>query len=182
MKRLVFLVFALFLAACQGNDNGNGGVTTTQVSTPLNTNCLNGTAYCNNTIYSQYQGWMAYPGLANSAYDYTAYFNQYGFCNCPGGYMPTYNGTYGLGCVNAQLLQPYSGYFLYWQWGYSSSPAPQTTINFPQFSNIPGGSNSSQCSRTLTQSCLLDQGNTCGTGATCRQVLQGSNLGVCMSY
>lgn len=182
MKRLVFFIFALFLTACQGNDGGSGPVmaNTTQVSTPLGMTCINGGTYCNNSAYYQYHGFIPYPGLYNYAYNYTNYFNQYGFCNCPSGYQPIYNGTMGLGCVNTQLLQPYEGYYFTWQWGWGyTSAAPQTVINYPQYSNIPGGTNG-QCSRTLTQSCLLDQGNTCDTGATCRQVLYGSNLGVCV--
>ncbi|MEN0057842.1 MAG: hypothetical protein AAGB31_03330, partial [Bdellovibrio sp.] len=123
--------------------------------------------------------------MYNYAYDYTSYFNQYGFCNCPGGYSPVYNGQYGLGCVSAQLLMPYAGMYTYWSWGWSSwgtgYPAPQTTINLPQYSNIPsvGGVNG-QCSRNITQSCILSQANSCGAGAVCRQVMGGSNLGVCV--
>lgn len=183
MKRLVFIIFTLFVMACQPNNDGNGG--NTQVTTPLNMSCLNGSAYCNSNQYAQYYGWMPYPGLYNYAYDYTSYFNQYGFCNCPSGYAPVYNGSFGLGCVNTQILEPYVGFTFNWQWGTWSytTAAPQTTINYPQYSNIPGASNSAySCSRTLTQSCLLDQGNTCGTGATCRQVISGSNLGVCVVY
>lgn len=183
MKRLVFFILSLFVVVACQNNNDNGTTTTPPVTTPLNMSCLNGSAYCNNTIYSQYPGWMPYPGMYNYAYNYLTYFNQYGFCDCPAGYTPVYNGSYGLGCVNSTLLQPYAGYYFYWQWGWGyASAAPQTTNNYPQFSNIPGGSNSGQCSRTLTQSCLLDQGNTCGAGATCRQVMYGSNLGICVNY
>lgn len=181
MKRLVFFIFALFLAACQGNDNGNPAVNNTVVTTPLSMSCINGGTYCNNNVYSQYRGFIPYPGMYNYAYDYTNQFNQYGFCNCPSGYQPVYNGSMGLGCIYSGLMQSDIWYFTWqWGWGYTSA-APQTTINYPQYSNIPGGTNG-RCSRTLTQSCLLDQGNTCDTGATCRQVLQGSNLGVCVRY
>ncbi|KYG62123.1 hypothetical protein [Bdellovibrio bacteriovorus] len=181
MKKLVYFVFALFLAACQPGDDGGAGTTT--VVTPLNTGCLTGQAYCNNTVYSQYYGFIPYPGMYNYAYNYTNYFNQYGFCGCPAGYSATYNGSFGLGCIHNDLINPYYNTLYYWQWGYTwgyTTAAPQTTINIPQISNVPGASNSaSACRNKLTQSCLLDQGNTCGAGATCRQVIYGSNLGVC---
>ncbi|MGZ3773488.1 MAG: hypothetical protein ACXVCY_10795 [Pseudobdellovibrionaceae bacterium] len=181
MKRLMFFILALFVTACQGTNGGNNNIAVT----PLNLNCINGNAYCNNSYYSQYgNGWAPYPGLYNYPYNYTSYFNQNGFCNCPAGYLPTYNGNYGLGCVNSQLLQPYTGLYTYWQFGLSSTySAPQTTINYPQFSNVPGGYSSGlQCAGTLTQSCILSQVNSCGAGATCRQVIAGSDLGVCVRY
>ncbi|MGZ3770888.1 MAG: hypothetical protein ACXVCP_12240 [Bdellovibrio sp.] len=181
MKRLMFFIFAIFVVACQGNNGGNNN---NIAVTPLNLNCINGTAYCNNNMYTQYQGYAPYPGLYGYPYNYTNYFNQYGFCNCPSGYIATYNGSYGLGCVNTQLLQPYYGYYSYYQFGYgvSSYPAPQTTINYGQYSNIPGASNSGSCSGSLTQSCLLNQMYSCGTGAMCQPVVAGSNLGICVRY
>ncbi len=217
MKTWVFLILALFVAACQNNDGGGGGTTTTTVTTPL-TNCIDGTSYCNNSAYAQNQGWMAYPGMYGYAYNYMNYFTQNGFCNCPAGYNPTYNSSYGLGCVQTRLLQPYSGYYMYWQlgagatwssgWGYANAgygynsgygygynngyydggyySAPTYPNNYPQYSNIPngsyGGNNGGSCSRNLTQSCLINQANTCSNGATCRQVVSGSNLGVCANY
>lgn len=183
MKRLILFIFPLFVMACQGNNGGNNN---NVAVTPLNLNCINGVSYCNNNMYSQQYGWVPYPGLYNYPYNYTNYFNQYGFCNCPGGYLPTYNGSFGLGCVNAQLLQPYAGFYGYWQFGlgtaYPTYSAPQATINFPQFSNIPGASSSGTCSGSLTQSCILNQLNSCGVGLICRQVISGSNLGVCVRY
>lgn len=189
MKRLVFFIFALFIVACQGNNDGGGNtVTNNTVTTPLTMNCINGSTYCNGSVYQQY-GWQpytypyAYNNWSYSYYNWMNVFNQQGFCGCPNGYSPVYNGNYGLGCISTQLLNPYQNSFYYWQWGYTwgyTTAAPQATINYPQFSNISGGSG--QCSRTLTQSCLMDQGNTCDAGATCRQVLQGSNLGVCVRY
>ncbi|WII72848.1 hypothetical protein QJS83_03060 [Bdellovibrio sp. 22V] len=180
MKRLVFFLFALFLVACQGNDNGGGNA---PVTTPLSMSCINGSAYCNNNIYYTYRGFIPYPGLANYAYNYMGYFNQYGFCGCPAGYQPVYNGVYGLGCMQTALLVPTADIFFYWTfggWGYTTA-APQASINIPQYSNIPSASNSvSSCSRNLTQSCLLDNTITCGAGATCRQAIAGSNLGVCV--
>lgn len=186
VKKLILFITTLFVvAACQQDNSGGTANPGTPVVTPLSMSCINGTAYCNNSAYTQHYGWLPYPGMYNYAYDYTNHFNQYGFCNCPSGYMPVYNGTYGLGCVNTQILEPYQGVYFYWQWGQLgyTTAAPQATTNFPQYSNIPGTINSAyNCSRTLTQSCLLDQGNTCGTGATCRQVFPGSNLGVCIIH
>lgn len=205
MKTWVVLIFALFMTACQGDDGGGGGgtaVTTTTVTTPL-TSCLDGTTYCNNQQYSGLPGFMPYPGMYGYAYNYMTYFNQNGFCNCPQGWTPVYNSSYGLGCVQSRLLmQNYSASYLYWEFQNSSSwsygwaqsndyyywsyySAPTIPNNFAQSSNIPngyyGGSGGS-CSRNLTQSCLLNQANTCGAGATCRQVIAGSSLGVCANY
>ncbi|WP_041577954.1 hypothetical protein [Bdellovibrio bacteriovorus] len=193
MKKLITMVLTVFaLAACQPGNDGGGNNTVTNpgqiATTPLQLPCINGTAYCNNGAYANYQGWMPYPGMYNYAYNYSNIFAQQGFCGCPSGYLPTYNGTFGLGCVQQQLIMPYWNDYFFWSYGYgwgfgymSIPSAPQMTINHPQYSNIPTNSNSfSSCSQTLTQSCVLSQGNTCGVGATCRQVLSGSNLGVCV--
>lgn len=197
MRCFYLLICALVIAGCQP-DNG-GGVGTTPVSTPLpptlNQSCLNGSTYCNNSLYNQTPGFMQYPGLYNYAYNYTTHFNQYGFCDCPYGFLPVYNSTYGLGCVSRQVLQPYASNFMRWQWdtatvgwGYANNynntyDAPQTSLpNFPQYSNIPqAGHYPGSCTKHVTQSCMMDQSITCGQGAICRQVYQGSNLGVCSS-
>lgn len=204
MKKWLFLLIALFVAACQNDGGGGGGNTTVTngVTTPL-TSCIDGTTFCDGRIYSQTPGFMAYPGMYGSAYNYMNQFARGGFCNCPMGTSPIYNSTYGLGCIQTRLLQPFAGYYMYWQidyssnwttgWGYNDpayyygygyNSAPQIPNNYPQYSNIPAGTypgfgGGSSCSRNLTQSCLLNQGNTCGNGATCRQVISGSNLGVC---
>src|SRR5690606_34847606 len=128
------------VAACQ-NDSGGGNnsntTTTTLATTPLTTNCLNGSTYCNNSLYGNNNGWMAYPGMYNYAYNYTNYFNRYGFNNCPYGYMATYNNSYGLGCVNQQLVRPYSGFYTYWQWGTGSTGWGQLNSMYsaPQYPN-----------------------------------------------
>lgn len=198
MKKWIIMFMTLFMISCQEDSGGSGANTagtpnsTQNVVTPLSTGCLDGTNFCNNTVYNHHTGFIPYPGMYNQAYNYMHRFNR-GFCDCPGGYMPVYNSSYGLGCVRQQLLQPYSGFFLYWKWGsgaigwgYATNygvHAPQVTINYPQYSNIPSASNSvSSCSKNLTQSCLMNQPNSCGTVATCRQVVAGSSLGVCVSY
>ena len=183
MKRLVLLILTtISMAACQpGNDNNNGNQVAT---TPLETNCLNGTV-CNNGLYQQYQGFMPYPNFNMYGYqNYTQMFTQQGLCNCPLGWTPTYNGTMGLGCVQNYAIQPYMNSYVYWSFGMSNTgwgfSAPQATINWNQYSNIPQASNSiNSCARTVAQSCILSQGNTCGAGLVCRQVLQSSNLGIC---
>ncbi len=192
MKRLVFFIFALFIVACQGNDGGGGAPASPQqiATTPLTTNCINGSSYCNGAVYGQMGGYFQpyiYPygyNQTNYTYNYWNMFSQQGFCGCPGGYSPVYNGNYGLGCVSNQFLNGYQDQFYFWSYGYSwgyTTAAPQATINIPQFSNIDGGSG--QCSRQLLQSCVVNQGNAmCDAGATCRSVLPGSNLGVCSRY
>ncbi|AHI06828.1 hypothetical protein BDW_11640 [Bdellovibrio bacteriovorus W] len=188
MKRLVLAILTIFtMAACQqeSSNNGNG-----QVATPLDFHCINGNANCNNQAYNYYQGWMPYPGFYGyGGQHFINQLNNQGFCNCPSGYIPTYNGTFGLGCVQSAIVNPFIGTFFYWTWnvmgGYGSymgyvPAAPQTINNYPQVSNISGYPNSASCSNQLTQSCLLNQGNTCGAGASCRPVTHGQNLGVCV--
>lgn len=206
MKTWVLLILALFVAACQNDGGGDGGAApaNTTVTTPL-TNCLDGTTYCNNQYYSAVPGFIPYPmpyGAYGQPYNYMAYFNRHGFCDCPYGTSPVYNPTYGLGCIRTRLLtQNYyggGGAYLYWQFQMGTSwntgwadasyyhySAPTMPNNFAQYSNIPNGyysGSGGSCPRNLTQSCLLNQPNTCGVGATCRQVLSGSALGVCANY
>lgn len=204
MRKWLFIATALLITACQNDSGGGGGGTvtaTTTTTTPL-TQCIDGSAYCDNRIYSQTPGWMPYPGMYGYAYNYISGFSRSGFCDCPRGYAPVYNSTYGLGCIQSRLLQPFAGYYMYWQidissnwstgWGYNDpayfygygyTSAPTYPNNYPQYSNIPAGTypgyGGGSCSRNLTQSCLLNQANTCSNGATCRQVMYGSNLGVC---
>lgn len=188
MKKLVYMFLTVFaLAACQPDNNGGNTVTANNVATtPLQLNCLNGSTYCNNTMYNQYPGFVAYPGWYNYAYNYNNTFVTTGFCGCPTGYLPTYNTTYGLGCVQSQLLYPYWNDFFMWTywgtgWGYYAFSAPQPGINQPHFSNIPTNTSGlNSCTQTLTQNCDLNVANSCGAGATCRQVIAGSSLGVCV--
>ncbi|GEM_PF-6354001 len=178
MKRVVFFIFAFVVAACGSKDEGGNK---TAVS-PLELSCINGTASCNNSYYNNYQnyGWMAYPGF-QYGYNYATYFNQYGLCNCPSNYMPVYNGMWGLGCVRTDIVQPFSYYF--WTFGPYSYPANEYPTNWPQYSNVGGGANPSttSCTRTLAQSCFINQANSCGIGATCRQTTGGSVLGICVN-
>lgn len=183
MKNLLVLLSTLIVAvACQqGDGSGSNNVLVSPMSNSLA--CINGAAYCDNSAYAGTYGWMPYPGMYNYAFNYMAQFSQQGFCACPVGYLPTYNGSLGLGCISSQLLDMYGGYYISWQittWSYGA-PAPQTQTNFPQFSNIPNAVNSvSSCMSTLTQACLLNQPYNCDIGATCRQTVPGSVLGICV--
>lgn len=199
MKRLIYLLFTVFaLAACQPDKDGGGGNQTT-ATTPLQLNCINGTSNCNTNAYGYYQGFQPYnfPYINGYGYGYNYGFNynnvfiNQGFCGCPHGYLPTYNGTMGLGCIQQNLIYDNPpGQLFYWSytngytygyiWSYVPA-APQVATNFPQYSNIPSAPNSfGSCSQNLTRSCILSQANSCDTGATCRQVIAGSNLGVCV--
>ena len=185
MKRLVFIVFALFVAACGNNGGGGGNGATTVAVTPTNLNCLNGSTICNNSAYGSYTGWVPYSmPYGNTAYNYINYFNQFGFCGCPTGYSPAYNGSMGLGCIASQYLQPIYNWTVFMSFGGGDIygwGGGGATINIPQVSNVPGSAYQGNCSRQVSQSCLLNQVNNCGAGATCRQVISGSNLGVCIN-
>jgi len=112
MKKLLLVLVTLVLAAC-GDDGGGGG--TTAVS-PLELQCINGQTNCNNAGYNQYPGWSSYP-YQNGGYNYVNYFAQNGFCNCPIGTVPAYNGTMGLGCVRNTYINAYAGAYFYWNFG-----------------------------------------------------------------
>lgn len=186
MKRLVFIIFALFVAACgdKGGGGGGGGSKTVAV-TPADMRCINGSTVCNTGAYANYTGWTTYSlPYGATQYNYSSYFNQNGFCGCPAGYAPAYNGSMGLGCISNQFLQPVSSYTVFMAFGgggFTGWGDGGAVNNQPQYSNIPGSPNQGLCSHSLTQSCLLDQANSCGVGSTCSQVISGSNLGVCIN-
>ncbi|MNJ99747.1 hypothetical protein D3C87_175280 [compost metagenome] len=191
MKKVVFAIFALFVAACDGgggggnsNNNYGGQIATT----PLDNRCFNGQMNCNSGVYNQFYqyGWMAYPGF-QYGYNYTNYFNQYGVCNCPVGTLPTYNSYAGLGCVRQEYLNPFMGFSFYWQVGWGgygsygySHPMNDYPVNINQISNVSGYPNNGNCQQNLIQSCYANQANSCGTGATCRITAAGSGLGICV--
>ncbi|MNL10634.1 hypothetical protein D3C87_1314410 [compost metagenome] len=209
MKKLLFVLVSLILAAC-GDDGGGGGTT---AKTPLELQCINGQANCNNSGYNQYPGWSSYP-YQNGGYNYVNYFAQNGFCNCPYGTMPAYNGTMGLGCVRNTYVNMYAGAYFYWNfgnlggyaqlgggYGYNngwnngySYPGSNYPSNYQQYSNVNahgnygwnnggwnngGGYGNSSCTQNLAQSCYVNIGNSCGNGLFCRQTVAGSNLGIC---
>lgn len=186
MSKLLLTTLSLFctlaLSACGSGvgSGGGGGNRNTIAVTPANLGCINGSATCASETYSTYSGWTNYAmPYGNTGYNYTGYFNQYGFCGCPAGYSPAYNGTMGLGCIGNQYLYPYYNYTMFMSFGAAFGGG--ATINIPQVSNIPNTAYQGNCARQLTQSCLVNQANSCGTGATCQQVLTGSSLGVCIN-
>ena len=179
MKRLFVVLFTLLsMAAC--GDKGGGG-SGTQATTPVDSRCITNSSLCNNQVYGQYTGWVPYRfPYGNTAYDYSTFFTTYGVCGCPFGYQPAYNSSMGMGCFRTTNMMTFSFSWSFSFYASSGFYAPQTPINMPQVSNIPnaGGGN---CSRNVATSCLMNQVNSCGAGATCREVLTGSGLGVCVN-
>lgn len=192
MKKLMFFMLSLLiLSACQSDSGGGSNGTTNNATTPLNMDCINGSTYCNNNQYYQYNGFMPYPGLYNYAYNYVNHFYNYGFCNCPSGYSPVYNGSLGLGCVMNGYMNNIGGMVVTWNWSFGpfsgqssvyAPAAPPAYNNYPQTSNINQQFNTYTCTRTLSQSCFTNQPGSCGPGSTCRQTTIGSNLGICVNY
>ncbi|MFS4458256.1 hypothetical protein [Bdellovibrio sp. HCB2-146] len=192
MKKLFCVMLTtLALVAC-GDDGGGGGQTAVS---PLELQCINGQANCPNNGYNQYPGWSAYPYAYNNGYNYVNYFAQNGFCNCPYGSIPAYNGTMGLGCVRNTYIQPYVGAYFYWNFGniYAGAwggaggypyyntytyPGYNYPNNYPQFSNVNAYQGPS-CTQNLAQSCYLNVPNSCGGGLVCRPTAANSNLGIC---
>lgn len=181
MNLISFCILVTGLVACN-----NGGNTNNQkvAQTPLSMDCLNGTAYCNTGAYNNLNGYgyYSYPGYVQG-YNYYAYAQQNGFCNCPVGTLPTYNSSYGLGCVRADLIQPYLNYSFYWTFGYYSNYVPANQgLNSPQVSNLGTVSyqNGGTCQSQLNYSCFVDQAGSCGNQGTCQPTAGGSRLGICV--
>ncbi|MGE5087218.1 MAG: hypothetical protein ACM3MG_13010 [Bacillota bacterium] len=179
MKRLFIVLFTLLSMACA--DKGGGGNSGTKATTPVDSRCITNSSLCNNSVYGQYSGWTPYRfPYGNTSYNYSTYFSTYGACGCPFGYQPAYNSSMGMGCFRTTNMMTFN---LSWSFSFYASSgfyAPQTSLNIPQVSNIPnaGGGN---CSRNVAISCLMNQANSCGVGATCREVRAGSGLGVCVT-
>jgi hypothetical protein len=191
LTKFTYLIFTLTLAACGSsndgggggtNNGGNGGNNANPIAvTPMDPRCINGTATCPSSTYNNYGGWTTY-ALPNNTpgNNYMNYFGQNGFCGCPGGYSPSYNGNMGLGCLSSMALQPYYNSAVLMNMGTNGTwGGGSATINIPQVSNIPGSAYQGACTSQITQSCLINQPTSCGPGATCRQVITGSGLGVC---
>ncbi len=194
MKKLfTALLMTMFLAAC-GSDNSSNG-SGTVATTPLQLSCINGQTYCDNSGYYGNPGFMPYPGMHRYAYDYSDAFVNQGLCNCPSSYIPTYNDSYGLGCVRSASVQVYSATVSNWSYaygfgfgfyiGYSNTsyytPAPQISSNYVQQSNIVNNIyHQARCQSEITQSCFVDQPNSCGQRSQCRPVSSKSRLGICV--
>lgn len=181
-------LMSLALTACPGTNSGNNSNTvTTQATTPLDPRCLNGTTYCPQQNYNSYYmyGWMAYP-----QYYYNGISSNGYFCSCPSGYSPTYNPSWGLGCLASSYLAPFQSFtVVYNTWSYYGYPytyaytAPVYTnnnVNIPQVSNMQGGDYAASCNMTtLTQSCFVNQANSCGGTNRCVPTVSGSPIGIC---
>lgn len=193
--RRTLLKFAIFLSAltsvatlftaCGSNGGNNSTPNGPAAVAPLDTRCMNGTANCWNTGYSNYSGWTnyQYPYGTYNGYNYLNYFSTNGFCGCPAGYSPAYNNSMGLGCVSNQSLLPIYNYAIYFNFrmGYSGWVQNGASINIPQVSNISNTTYQGQCLNQISQSCFVNQPNSCMAGATCRQVNTSSNLGICIN-
>lgn len=198
MKKWILLLSVLCITACgnKGGDNNNSGPAPTTppntATTPLDSSCLQGGAYCDNTVYNQ-SGWRAYPDS-----NYQNYQGYYNFCACPAGYIPAYNGSIGLGCVRTRYVP--RTYFQ-WQFEWQSRGSgrryhsTRSTINsnysyaysngngadLGQQSNTrPPSFKSRNCFQNVAQSCFVDQPNNCYTGGIC-QATGAGNLGICTS-
>jgi hypothetical protein len=209
MKKLVYVLFALFITACGGSNSGSGGGKV--ATTPLDTRCLDGSAYCNSSVYNQYNqyGFSSYPGYYGYGNN-LSYYSRVGFCNCPAGSIPVYNQWSGLGCVQNTFIRPFAGFQLYWNfgvgagygsgygygnygygsgWGYNQGYqnnwqqiSNTTGYGYNNYNSGYGGSCSNGNIGNLTQSCLVDRANSCGNGGTCRPTGGGSRLGICVGY
>lgn len=178
------------LTACPGQKGGdNPSTVTAQGTTPLNPRCLDGSTYCPQYNYNSYQqyGWMAYPNY------YYGTASNGSFCNCPAGYSPSYNPSWGLGCLSNAYGSSLTNYLVYWNtnsyFGYTYSYAHATpvysnnSVNIGQVSNMQGGNYTAQCTSTnnLSQACFINQANSCPSNSRCAPTASGSPIGVCIS-
>jgi hypothetical protein len=161
--------------------------------------CIAGQLNCNQGLYSNYYQYGFRPYGVNP-YNYNngyagywggrrnPYFNQYrslgynmnnlGFCNCPVGFRPVYNGGMGLGCVALNYIEPMaSGAYYY---GLQVQANNYHWVNIGQISNTNGYPTRNTCYDNVAQSCFVDQANSCGSSAfVCRPTAGGSRLGIC---
>lgn len=94
-----------------------------QIATTPNANCLTYGAGFNgncNYNYNQVNGFTNYPYGPNGYY--RGHNNNFrnGFCDCPPGHRPVYNGTLGLGCINASYVNGSGSYYGSNQYPYNS--------------------------------------------------------------
>jgi hypothetical protein len=167
MKRLIFaiLVAPLFFGACADKESSSAAAPIAPTAA-----CMNGTTYCDASLYAYNQGFSAYP---QNPYSNPASGN---FCNCPAGQRPVYNGQYGLGCMSNTAFQPYAANAAYWSWSADNNQ----WVNEQITSNAQGYyGNSTMCYQGVAQTCLVDQPNSCGAGLTCRVTGAASRVGVC---
>lgn len=182
-------LMSLALTACPGSNSGNNSnnvVANNQATTPLDPKCLNGSTYCPQYYYNNYNyyGWMAYP-----VYYYGNTISNGYFCDCPTGYSPVYNPSWGFGCVSSNYLNPFmnftvvyntwSYYGYSFSYGYTAPVYSNNGVNISQFSNMQGGNYARTCTQTLPQSCVVNQANSCGGANRCVPTVSGSPIGIC---
>lgn len=185
MKKLFLALMALAIVSCDSNKSNDGGGNATVPG--LYGGCMNGAVNCNSAQYNNYPGFVPY-GV--NPYNYGGYNNYYnsnysyfnspytGMCNCPSGYVPTYNGYYGLGCVQNSYL-PSTSWGIYASWGWGATNGQWT--NIPQVSNTVGMSSSGACYNGVLQSCFVDVANSCSSGYRCQATTSNSRMGLCVS-
>lgn len=193
MKKHLFfmtILLGLMVIGCGKKDessNSDGS----SAATPLNPACLNGSAYCDPSTYSQYPGFYPnYSGITPS-------YGGYNWCGCRSGAYPVYHGQIGNGCISAPYAAPYvnSGYYFYvgaqfnlfpyaghpgraWM-GPSYAPNNHQWVNIQQYSSV-GPNYGNTCQQNALLACYVDVPGSCGnTGFTCRPTSGGSRLGVC---
>lgn len=183
MRLILLICLALSLWACDSKKSND------QAAVPgPDASCMNGAAFCNSSLYSNYRGFSPY-GI--NPYNYGGYNNYWSsngnswnngyasLCGCSYGSVPTYNSSFGLGCVNATNYWAMSGSFSHWGWGVNAS---QWT-NIPQVSNLQGNPiGNSACYNGAVQSCFVAQPNSCGNGQTCQPISGGSSMGLCGNF
>lgn len=208
MKKLVFVIFGLFVAACGGGSGGGSGGSNQQIIS-AETACFNGSAVCDNTVYNRYgeYGWSAYPAGFKRGHDYTAYFKKNGFCGCPAGTRPASNASLGLGCVDTEVATHLNQSFT-WSMGYISyadlNPADsedsvlgtaedgvadsrrdrereERDRHQVRLGRTGGGEaeGTPTCYKDLVESCLIAH-NSCANGAACEATSAGSPIGLCV--
>lgn len=169
MRLILISLLALSLWACNDKrtDGGQGIVPGPDAS------CMNGSAYCNSSLYGNYYGFSRY----NNSWSYYGGWNNglANLCGCQTGYMPTYNSSFGLGCVSASN---YWGGYIYFGWGMDSNQ----WINIPSVSNMQGSPVGRSCYNGVVQSCFVNGPNTCPSGTSCNPVSGGSSLGLCGNF
>ncbi|HPI39337.1 MAG TPA: hypothetical protein PLJ21_00940 [Pseudobdellovibrionaceae bacterium] len=179
LLKLTILAGFIFASACDKKDEGR------PATTPLNNTCLN--QACDTSVYNQ-QGWQPYPTSYSQYGGYNSYYNQYyygtysynyygQFCDCPSGYLPVYNSSNGLGCVQNVYVQPYWNIAFY-----ASLNSNNNWTNVPIMSSVqsPANASSKNCYNGVLNSCIVDQPNSCGYGYGCQVTAGGSRIGICV--
>lgn len=160
-------LFVLMMTACGRANN--------EVASSANSVCITQPSACQSGVYQQSDGYTAYTNSNNPFYfnGNTAYL-----CNCPYGYVPTYNGYAGLGCVQTSYFGGglFGGIYGYMYLGWGGN---QWSLQAQLYNYSHRGFNN--CFNGAIQSCVVGQNNTCPAGSACRQNSRNSNLGLCVT-